>query len=229
MTLSIIMPVLDEAGQIATVLDALAPMRQRGVEVVVADGRSRDGTPDRARQHADRVVNAPRGRAIQMNAGAAHAKGDVFLFLHADTRLPGDADRLILDSLAHSQKVWGRFDVRIEGGFALSIVALFMNIRSRLTGIATGVQAIFVRRTAFEAVGGFPQIALMEDVALSARLRHQSRPLCLRPRAVTSGRRWHEHGILRTILLMWRLRLAFYFGADPDYLARQYGYGPRDS
>ena len=229
MTLSIIMPVLDEAAQIATVLDALAPMRQRGVEVVVADGGSRDGTPDRARQLADRVVNAPRGRAVQMNTGAAQAEGDILLFLHADTRLPDNADRLILDGLAHSQKVWGRFDVRIEGGFALSIVALFMNIRSRLTGIATGDQAIFVCRAAFEAVGGFPLIALMEDVALSARLRHQSRPLCLHPRAVTSGRRWHEHGILRTILLMWRLRLAFYFGADPDYLARQYGYGPRDS
>jgi rSAM/selenodomain-associated transferase 2 len=161
-----------------------------------------------------------------MNAGAAAAHGDVLLFLHADTRLPENADRLVRDGLARTGGTWGRFDVCIEGGGLLGVVSFMMNGRSRLTGIATGDQAMFVARVAFEATGGFPPIALMEDVALSARLKRLGQPLCLRARVNTSPRRWRKHGILRTILLMWRLRLAYYFGADPAKLARAYGYAP---
>jgi rSAM/selenodomain-associated transferase 2 len=224
MKLSIVMPVLDEAAQIEAALMALQPYRARGVEIIVADGGSGDGTPAIARPLVDRLVEAPRGRARQMNAGAATATGDVLLFLHADTRLPDGADRLVRGGLARSGRRWGRFDVRIDGGGPLRLVALAMNARSRLTGIATGDQAMFVTRPAFDEAGGFPAIALMEDVALSAALKRKDRPLCLRARATTSGRRWQKHGLWRTVLLMWRLRLAFYFGADPARLARAYGY-----
>ncbi len=224
MKLSVIMPVLDEAAEIETALAALAPYRQRGVEVIVADGGSIDATFDLARPLADRVVTAPRGRASQMNAGAGAAQGDILLFLHADTRLPESADRLVLDGLAFSGRSWGRFDVRIEGGGLLRLISLAMNWRSRLTGIATGDQAMFATRAAFESVGGFPAIALMEDVALSARLKRLGKPLALYARVTTSSRRWRRHGKLRTMLLMWRLRLSFYFGADPAKLARAYGY-----
>ena len=223
MTLSIVMPALNEAAHIAAALEALAPLRRRGAEVIVVDGGSRDGTAALAAPLADRVLAAPRGRAAQMNAGAAAARGDILLFLHADTRLPDDADILIRDALARSPRVWGRFDVRFAGN-ALPLVAAAMNLRSRVTGIATGDQAMFVTRDAFARAGGFRDIALMEDVALSARLKRLSRPLCLRARATTSPRRWQAHGTLRTVLLMWRLRLAFFFGADPKRLARAYGY-----
>ena len=228
MPLSIVIPVLNEAAGIGPALERLDVLRRRGAEVIVVDGGSRDDTPMLAAPHCDRVIAAPRGRAVQMNAGAAAAAGDVLLFLHADTRLPEIADRLIVDGLRDRTHVWGRFDVRIEGPPTLAVVALMMNWRSRITGIATGDQAIFVTRAAFERVGRFPPIALMEDIALSARLRALSRPLCLASRAVTSGRRWRQHGILRTILLMWRLRIAYWRGADPNELARRYGYAPTD-
>ena len=224
MKLSIVMPVLDEAAAIETALIALAPYRARGVEVVVADGGSSDRTPELAAPLADRVISAPRGRAMQMNAGAAAASGDVLLFLHADTRLPDDADRLVRDGLAHSGHSWGRFDVRFDDGGMLRVIAAAMNLRSRATGIATGDQALFVTRAAFEGAGGFPPIALMEDVALSARLKRVSSPCALRARVTTSGRRWRTKGTLRTVLLMWALRLRFFLGADPAKLARAYGY-----
>ena len=223
MTLSIVMPALNEASGIAAALEALAPLRRRGAEVIVVDGGSRDGTATLAAPLADRVLAAPRGRAAQMNVGAAAARGDVLLFLHADTRLPDDADILIREALARSPRVWGRFDVRFAGN-ALPLVAAAMNLRSRATGIATGDQAMFVTRDAFARAGGFPDIALMEDVALSARLKRLSRPLCLAARVTTSPRRWQAHGIVRTVLLMWRLRLAFFLGADPQRLARAYGH-----
>jgi rSAM/selenodomain-associated transferase 2 len=223
MTFTIIMPVLDEATEIEAALAVLAPYRARGGEVIVADGGSSDSTAELARSLADRVIVAPRGRAAQMNAGAAAANGDVLLFLHADTRLPDNADRLVLDGLAYSGRNWGRFDVRFDGGRLLTFVARMMNWRSRLTGIATGDQALFVTRAAFERVGGFPAIALMEDVALSAKLKHISKPLALHARVTTSARRWRKHGTLRTVLLMWRLRLAFFLGADPEKLVKIYG------
>lgn len=222
--LSIIVPALDEAPGIAECLAALAPLRLRGTEVVVVDGGSADGTAVIAVPLADRVVTAPRGRAVQMNAGARVASGEILLFLHADTRLPEGADRLVLEGLAASGRDWGRFDVRIEGRAALlAVVAALMNARSRLTGIATGDQALFARREAFAASGGFPPIALMEDIAFSRAMKRRGPPLCLRERVVTSGRRWERHGTLNTILLMWRLRLAYWLGADPARLAARYG------
>jgi rSAM/selenodomain-associated transferase 2 len=222
MRLSIVMPVLNEAVGIEGALRALAPYRARGAEVIVVDGDSGDGTAGLARPLADRVLSAQRGRAAQMNAGATAATGDALLFLHADTRLPDNADRHILDGL--KDRPWGRFDVRFDGGGLLRLVAMMMNARSRLTGIATGDQAMFMTRAAFEQAGGFPPIALMEDVALSARLKRLGRPLCLSARVTTSSRRWRRHGLWRTILLMWGLRLRYFFGADPARLARAYGH-----
>jgi rSAM/selenodomain-associated transferase 2 len=207
------MPVLNEAPGIRAALEALAPLRARGHEVIVVDGGSSDGTPALADDLCDRVVSAPRGRALQMNAGARVATGDVLVFLHADTRLP-TAFTIPESSL------WGRFDVRIEGQHALlKVVACAMNLRSRLTGIATGDQAMFVRRDAFP---GFPAIALMEDIALSKAMKRRARPACLREKVVTSGRRWESRGVLRTIVLMWKLRLLYFFGARPEELARRY-------
>ena len=227
--LSIIVPVLNEAAGIAAALEALAPFRRRGVEVVVVDGGSSDGTVELAGPLAERVLTAPRGRAAQMNAGAAAAHGDVLMFLHADTTLPPEADGLLLYGLADSGRVWGRFDIAIDGkNTLLKLVASLMNWRSQITGIATGDQAMFVTRDAFAAAGRFPDIALMEDVALSAKLKRIGRPLCLAARVCVSGRRWTTHGVLRTILLMWRLRLAYRLGAEPAALARRYGYVPRD-
>jgi len=220
---SIIVPVLDEAPGIAAALAPLQRARADGTaEVVVVDGGSRDATVAAATLLADRVLGAPRGRASQMNAGARAASGEVFVFLHADTRMPDGALDAIERALARGAR-WGRFDVRIAGeGALLALVACMMNARSRLTGVATGDQAMFARREAFEAVGGFPPIPLMEDVALSGALKRGSPPACLREQVVTSGRRWARHGTLRTVLLMWRLRLAYALGADPHRLARRY-------
>lgn len=221
--LSVIIPTLNEAARIGATLGALQPLRSRGHDVIVVDGGSEDGTPERARPLADRVIAAPRGRASQMNAGAAEARGDVVLFLHADTLLPESADRLVLEGLAASRLLWGRFDVRIAGRHPLlHAVAWLMNRRSRLTGIATGDQAMFAWREAFLRAGGFPSIPLMEDIALARALRDLSRPLCLAERATTSGRRWESRGVLRMIVLMWWLRLRFFLGASPDRLAQRY-------
>jgi rSAM/selenodomain-associated transferase 2 len=224
MSLSVIIPVLDEAPNIVAALEALGPLRARGAEVIVVDGGSTDETVALARPLADFVIMSARGRATQMNAGAAIARGDVLLFLHADTRLPSNADRLVLDGLARSRRAWGRFDVTIDGAHPLlAVVAGAMNLRSRISGIATGDQAMFATRAAFDAAGGFPDIALMEDITLARRLKRISSPLCLRARVTTSGRRWEQHGVWRTVFLMWRLRFAYFLGADPRDLARRYG------
>ena len=224
--ISIVIPVLNEAEAVDDLLASLAPLRRRGAEAIVVDGGSTDGTPARARPHADRVIAAPRGRASQMNPAAAAARGDTLLFLHADTRLPADADRLVRQALADGH-AWGRFDVALEGRHPLlPLVARLMNLRSRLTGIATGDQAIFVRRAVFTACGGFPAIPLMEDIALSRALKRGGRPACLRQSVRTSGRRWDGRGFWRTVLLMWRLRAAYFFGADPARLAQRYGHAP---
>ncbi len=222
-TLTIVMPVLNEAAGIAQALLALAPLRARGAQLIVADGGSSDDTVALARAGGARVVDAPRGRALQMNAGAQHASGDVLLFLHADTRLPANADTLIAQALAKGSRVWGRFDVRIEGRPSfLRVIAALMNLRSRWSGIATGDQAMFMTRATFEAVGGFPAQPLMEDIEMSARLRKHSRPACLRACVATSGRRWESRGVWRTVLLMWRLRYAYWRGAAPEGLAELY-------
>ena len=221
--LSVIMPALNESAGIAAALQALAPLAARGAQVLVADGGSQDGTAGLALAGGAQVIDAPRGRALQINAGAHQASGDILLFLHADTRLPPDADRLIAQALADGPQVWGRFDVRIEGrSWMLRVIAALMNRRSRWTGIATGDQALFMTRVAFDAVGGFPAQPLLEDIERSKRLLKLSRPACLRARVVTSGRRWETRGVWRTMLLMWRLRLAYWRGAAPERLAALY-------
>jgi rSAM/selenodomain-associated transferase 2 len=216
--LSVIVPALNEAPAIREALEALAPLRARGHEVIVVDGGSNDATASLAASACDRLLVAPRGRALQMNAGALAASGDALVFLHADTRLPERADELIDTALARA--TWGRFDVRIASSRPLlALVGCAMNLRSRLTGTATGDQAIFVRRDAFP---GFPEIPLMEDIALSRLLKRRGPPACLRARVVTSARRWEARGVWRTILLMWRLRLLYALGAAPQRLARHY-------
>jgi len=218
MKISVIVPTLGEAIRIRGTLEALVPLRAGGHEVIVADGGSSDGTRELAAALCDRVVASARGRGLQMNAGARAAAGDAFLFLHADTRLPASAAEQLLQALENH--VWGRFDVQIESRHPLlKVVACSMNLRSRLSGIATGDQAIFVRREAFP---GFPEIALMEDVAFSKEMKRRGAPACLRARVSTSGRRWEARGVLRTILLMWRLRLLYFLGARPERLARLY-------
>lgn len=198
-------------------------MRARGHEVIVVDGGSRDGTAALASDQVDQVLQAPRGRARQMNAGARVASGEMLLFLHADTRLPADADRLILSALAAGEQVWGRFDVRISGTHWLfPMIAGMMNLRSCITGVATGDQALFMKKSAFASVGGFPDIPLMEDIEISRRLKRRRRPVCLRQKAVTSSRRWERRGVLRTIFLMWALRLAYALGVSPERLAQIY-------
>jgi rSAM/selenodomain-associated transferase 2 len=226
--LSIIVPTLNEAAGIAAALQRLAPLRQGGAEVIVADGGSDDDTVAIARSLADHALTAPRGRASQMNAGAAAANGDVLLFLHADTAPPDEVDSLISVMLADPRYRWGRFDVRIEGRHPLlPVIAAMMNLRSRITGICTGDQAIFVRRRTFMELDGYPDIPLMEDIALSKSLRRRSPPACISARVTTSGRRWEQRGVLRTILLMWRLRFDYWRGVDPRELAIRYGYRPR--
>lgn len=219
--LAIVVPMLDEAATLPALLVHLAGWRARGCEVVLVDGGSRDDSVEMARAAGFRVLIAERGRARQMNAGAQACGRALMLFLHADTRLPEAADAVVCAALA--VQAWGRFDVHIDGRpRMLRVVAALMNLRSRLSGIATGDQAIFVRRDVFEAVGGFPDQPLMEDIELSCRLLRVSRPACLRARVRTSGRRWEQRGVWRTIALMWRLRWAYWRGVPAERLAEAY-------
>lgn len=221
--LSIIVPVLNEAAGLAACLCRLQALRRRGHEVLVVDGGSTDATVAIAQRYADFVLAAPAGRASQMNAGAKSARGDILLFLHADCDLPAEADTAVRNAVAGRAPGWGRFDVRIDSrNLVLRMVAAMMNLRSRLTGIATGDQGIFVTRALFERAGGFPHQRLMEDIALCRRLKRHGPPVCLRMRIRTSARRWEQRGVGRTILLMWRLRLAYALGADPAELAARY-------
>lgn len=221
---SIIVPALDEVRGIVATLAPLQPLRVEGHEVIVVDGGSSDATLAIATPLSDRAFVAARGRALQMNAGAAKATGDVLLFLHADSRLDASAIGMLASEVARSGRRWGRFDVTIAGGSrVLRLVAAMMNARSRLTGIATGDQGIFVDRALFNAVGGFPGQALMEDVELSKRLKRAAGPpLCLTERVLTSGRRWESRGTWRTIVAMWRWRFAYWRNADPRRLADEY-------
>jgi rSAM/selenodomain-associated transferase 2 len=222
--ISIIIPALNEAETITATLLALQPLRAAGHEVIVVDGGSEDNTFALASPSADQVLHGPRGRGRQMNAGASAAMGNILLFLHADTQLPPGADALLAEGLAQTGRRWGRFDVRLSGRHPmLRVIGRMISWRSRLTGIASGDQAIFVCREWFERVGGYPEMPLMEDLALSRLLKRHGRPLCLRAPVVTSSRRWENRGIWRTIVLMWRLRLAYYLGADPARLASDYG------
>jgi len=221
--ISIVMPVLNEAPVIEQALRALQTLRASGHELIVVDGGSSDDSARLAASLADRVLNSERGRANQMNHGARAARGAVLLFLHADASLPERAAQLMLEEMARTGRHWGRFDIRIDSTrWVLRIVGALMNLRSRLTGICTGDQAIFVSRELFLGAGGFPPIALMEDIALSRKLRRVSAPLCLAAAVRTSARRWERDGTVRTILLMWWLRLRYFFGASPSHLARIY-------
>jgi len=223
MRIAVIIPCLNEAAHITATLTPLQALRQNGHQIIVVDGQSDDNTAALAAPLANQVVSCPHGRAQQMNYGAQLADADVLLFLHADTQLPQSADKLIVDQLSQSSRQWGCFDVRLGGKqFWLRLVEFMMNQRSRLSAIATGDQAIFVQRALFEKVGGFPNIALMEDIGLSKQLKHYSKPIRLSDKVITSSRRWEKQGVWRTILLMWRLRLAYFFGADPQDLKRQY-------
>ena len=219
--LAIVVPMLDEAATLPALLVHLAGWRARGCEVVLVDGGSRDDSVEMARAAGFRVLIAERGRARQLNAVAQACGRARLLFLHADTRLPEAADAMVCAALA--VQAWGRFDVHIDGRpRMLRVVAALMNLRARLSGIATGDQAIFVRRDVFEAVGGFPDQPLMEDIELSCRLLRVSRPACLRARVRTSGRRWEQRGVWRTIALMWRLRWAYWRGVPAERLAEAY-------
>ncbi len=220
--LSVIVPTLNESAHIATTLRGLKAWRAQGVEIIVVDGDSTDDTRTQASALADLVIVAPRGRASQLAAGVQRASGRALLFLHADSLLPPEALQQIQRCLSQGPH-WGRFDVHITGSHPmLRVVAWMMNLRSRLTGIATGDQGIFVTRSLLDAIGGVPQQALMEDVELSKRLRAKMSPACLRERITTSGRRWEKYGVWRTIWLMWRLRFAYWRGADPAALRQRY-------
>ena len=215
-------PVYNEAGSIARTLSGLAAYRAKGHRVVVVDGGSTDSTSDLAAPLADRVIRSGKGRALQQNWGAKEVDAEVLLFLHADTELPEHADELIIQALSEG-KVWGRFDVAIAGRLRwLKVISALMNFRSRLTGIATGDQAIFVRKSVFEQLGGFAEMPLMEDIDLSRRLKRFGRPACLRSKVTTSGRRWEHDGLWRTVILMWKLRFLFLLGVSPAKLAKMY-------
>jgi rSAM/selenodomain-associated transferase 2 len=219
--LSIIIPVLNEAEQLAAFLSALQAFRGRA-EIVLVDGGSQDGSVEIATAWVDQLLQSPKGRARQMNCGAKQAKADVLLFLHADTILPENAIDLIEKAIADGY-LWGRFDVRLDSPLPIfKVISFMMNWRSRLTGIATGDQAMFVTNQAFQAVNGFQDIDLMEDIALSSQLKKLAKPCCLSTKVVTSARRWLKHGIVKTILLMWWLRLCYFLGADPADLVKLY-------
>ncbi len=220
--LAVIVPVRNEASIVEPALARLQALRAAGVELLVVDGDSRDGSAERAAPLADRVLRTPAGRALQMNAGAAASTRPLLLFLHVDTELPQAALPALLAALDGGFD-WGRFDVAIEPATPLlRLVATLMNLRSRASAICTGDQALFMRREAFDAVGGFPPQPLMEDIEITRRLRRRGRPACLRLRVRTSARRWLRHGVLRTVLLMWWLRLRYALGAEPAALARAY-------
>lgn len=226
MKISVVVPTLDEQEKIEHTLGPLQECRGDDLEIVVVDGGSRDATIETARPLADQVVSGPRGRAYQMNHGAAVSRGDVLVFLHADTRLDCRGLAALRRELPASGRDWGRFDVELSGrGLIWRLIGFTIRWRSRLTHVATGDQAIFVRRELFERLGGYPSMPLMEDVVLTTALKRNGPPLCLAERVTTSSRRWKTHGICRTACLMWSLRLAFWLGADAGRLARIY-YGP---
>lgn len=222
--ISIIIPCLNEAATIQTTLTRLQPMRDRGQQLIVVDGGSEDGSLSLASPLADKALRSAKGRARQMNTGMEAADGAILWFLHADTLPPADADLQLASAMQKHHHSWGRFDIQLSGNaMLLRMVEQSMNWRSRITGIATGDQGIFVRTETLRRLGGYTDIPLMEDIDLSSRLKAScGRPLCLTQRLITSSRRWEHNGIFRTILLMWRLRLAYALGVNPASLARRY-------
>ena len=204
-------------------LASLQYLREAGHEIIVVDGGSDDGSSDIAAPYVDLLVHSEPGRARQMNKGALCATHDWLLFLHVDTQLPDNVLNKLHDIFNKQTTQWGRFDVRLSGEHILyRLIAWFMNKRSRLTGIATGDQAMFVSKANFKKVGGFPDIPLMEDITLSRKLKKIAAPVCLSDCVITSSRRWQKNGIVRTVLFMWSLRLRYFLGVSPATLARQY-------
>ena len=221
MFISIIIPVLNEEHAITKLLQQLQLYRQVGHEVIVVDGGSNDNTVIKSKPLADHVISSPAGRAVQMNNGTLHATQEIFWFLHADTLVPNNAILHIEHAL--NEHKWGRFNIKLSGSHILfRVIEKMMNIRSRITGIATGDQGIFVKKNSFERVGGYSNLPLMEDIDLSKKLRTISRPVCLSDTLITSSRRWEKNGILSTVLLMWRLRFLYWLGVSADRLASQY-------
>ena len=218
---SIIIPTLNEESVLTATLERARQPRVR--EIIVVDGGSTDSTRALAAPRADLVFSAPRGRAAQMNAGAARATGDILLFLHADTWLPAGFAGAVTAACAAAETIGGRFDVQLEPSSPLLwLTGELINVRSRLSRIATGDQAIFIRRSVFEQLGGYADMPLMEDIDLTRRMKRAGRIACLRERVTTSARRWQRHGVVRTILLMWALRAAYSCGASPERLQRMY-------
>ena len=221
MRVSVVVPTLNEAG---TIGQTLTRIRQAGqCELIVVDGGSGDETLEIVRKSADRVLSAQRGRAYQMNAGAQVATGATLLFLHADTLPPPGFPYLIEQALIDPDVVGGRFDVDLDAaGWAFRMIGALMNIRSRLTHIATGDPGIFVRRETFKSIGGYPEWDIMEDLEFSRQLKRAGKVACLRNRVQTSARRWKKHGVTKTILIMWGLRLCHFFGIRPAALKAFY-------
>lgn len=221
--ISIIIPVFKEAQALQANLPLLQPLREAGHEVIVVDGSQDEASATLSRQWVDVWLDSAPGRAHQMNAGAGVATGDIYLFLHIDTRLPTDAIALIEQGFKSPHTLWGRFDVRLSGDrSAFRVIEFMINLRSRISGVATGDQVIFIRRSVFNDIDGFPEMPLLEDVAISKILRRLSRPLCLRSKVITSSRRWEVHGVGRTVVLMWWIRLLYFFGVSPQTLHGMY-------
>jgi rSAM/selenodomain-associated transferase 2 len=220
--ISVIIPALNEESIIFSTLEALGPVEPE--EVIVVDGGSTDQTREIVACTDATLVSSTCGRAEQMNHGARLARGDVFLFLHADTRLPPSAIRDIRSALEDPRWVGGRFDVRLEGNHRIfGLIGALINLRSRLTKVATGDQAIFVRREIFEEIGGFPNLPLIEDIAFSRSLKKKGKVACLKSQVATSARRWEREGIWQTVLRMWVLRFLYFAGVSPYRLKRYYG------
>ncbi len=220
--ISIVIPVLNEEANLSRIKSHLLSILHQGHEVIIVDGGSRDNSLLLAHEITDKVVVSKAGRALQMNNGASIATGQVLLFLHADTFLPNDTVQLISDSF-QKKNYWGRFNVRLSSNKVVyRLIESMMNLRSCVTSIATGDQAMFVEKKLFDLINGFPEIALMEDVAISRRLKKIAKPVCIKQRVVSSSRRWEKNGVLVTVLLMWKLRLYYFFGVSPDKLNQLY-------
>lgn len=225
--LSIIVPVYNERDNISCFSEQLSRYAQQVTEVIVVDGGSTDGTVEALEELLGNNSNimidsASQGRASQMNAGASLARARYLMFLHADTTLPtGVFDEL--ETVFGHDGIWGRFDVKLNNTrTAYRVISWFINKRSSLTGIATGDQAMFVKRSVFVQVGGFPNQLLMEDIALSKTLKSLAQPWCSKLKVITSARKWETCGVIRTVILMWRIRAAYYFGASPKSLHKRY-------
>jgi len=223
--LTIIIPVLDDAPVLARLLADLGNLAGEA-EVVVVDGGSRDDSVNVARARGATILTSQRGRARQLRTGVEHTGRPWIWMLHADSRVDAEAVAAIAEVIAEGRPAWGRFDVRLSGRHRLlRVVETMMNVRSCTTGICTGDQGMFVHRALLDGVGGVPDQQLMEDIELSKRLKRLERPRCLHARLETSSRRWEARGVLRTVLLMWRLRIAYFLGVPADRLSRIY-YGP---